>query len=133
MTDNEIIKAFDILDKFEFFGGQRAGRELWSNKPSDIQDEDIEGFLRDLDFLRQFINRQKAEIEDLREIVYMDRSEAIKKMKAEAVKEFAEKLKEEICCRHYNLTKYNDLIAALNAIDNLVKEFTEGVNNNDKG
>ena len=65
MTDNEIIKAFDILEKFAFFQGQRAGRELWNNKPRDIQDKDIGGFLRDLDFLRCFINRQKAEIERL--------------------------------------------------------------------
>ena len=64
-TDEEVIKAFDILDKFEFFGGQRAGRELWFNKPTDIQNKDIGGFLRDLDFLKQFINRQKAEIERL--------------------------------------------------------------------
>ena len=41
MSDNEIIKAFDILDQFEFFGGQRAGRELWHNKPTDIQNKDI--------------------------------------------------------------------------------------------
>ena len=65
MTDNEIIKAFDILDKFEFFGGQRAGRELWFNKPADIQEKDIGGFLRDIDFLKQFINRQKAKIKAL--------------------------------------------------------------------
>ncbi len=66
-TDEQIQKAFDILDKFEFFGGQRAGRERWFNKPTDIQNKDIGGFLRDLDFLKQFINRQEAEIERLRE------------------------------------------------------------------
>ena len=61
-TDEEVIKAFDILNKFEFFGGQREGRELWFNKPTDIQNKDIGAFLRDLDFLRQFINRQKEEV-----------------------------------------------------------------------
>ena len=65
MKDNDIIKAFDILDKFEFFGGQRAGRLLWFNKPADIQEKDIGGFNRDIDFLKAFINRQKAEIERL--------------------------------------------------------------------
>ena len=64
-TDNEVIKAFDILDKFEFFGGQRAGRELWFNKPTDIQNKDIGGFLRDLDFLKQFINSQKEKYDHL--------------------------------------------------------------------
>ena len=37
------------------------------------------------------INRQKAEIEDLREIVFTDRSEAIQNLKAEVVKEFADR------------------------------------------
>ncbi|MBQ2747820.1 MAG: hypothetical protein IJF28_05050 [Firmicutes bacterium] len=65
MNDNDIIKAFDVLDKFEFFGGQRAGRLLWFNKPADIQEKDIGGFNRDIDFLKAFINRQRAEIERL--------------------------------------------------------------------
>ena len=63
MTDTDIIKAFDILDKFEFFGGQRAGRLLWYNKPQDVQNKDIGKFLRDVDFLKCFINHQKDEIE----------------------------------------------------------------------
>ena len=37
----ELEKAFDMLDKLSFFGGQRAGRELWNNKPREVQDEDI--------------------------------------------------------------------------------------------
>lgn len=65
MTDNEIIKALDILNKMEFFGGQRAGRELWFDKPTDIQNKDIGDFLRDIDFLKNFINRQNAEINQL--------------------------------------------------------------------
>lgn len=65
MTDNEIIKAWDILAKLDFFGGQRAGRELWNEKPVDIQNEDIENFKKDIAFLKEFINRQKAEIERL--------------------------------------------------------------------
>ena len=65
MTDNEIIKAWDILAKFDFFGGQRAGRELWNKKPVDVQNEDIENFSKDVAFLKDFINRQNAEIEKL--------------------------------------------------------------------
>ena len=94
MTDQEIIKAFDILDKFEFFGGQRASRELWFNKPIDVQNKDIGGFLRDLDFLKQFINRQQAEIERLKATLdCYEETSGNKKAKAEAVKEFAEALK----------------------------------------
>lgn len=82
MNDNDIIKAFDILDKFEFFGGQRAGRELWFNKPADIQEKDIGGFNRDIDFLKAFINRQKAEIERLREYykLYFERKKEIEEL-----------------------------------------------------
>ena len=61
MTDNEIIKANDILSKFDLFGGQRAGRELWFDKPVDAQNEDIENFSKDVAFLKDFINRQQAE------------------------------------------------------------------------
>lgn len=77
MTDNEIIKAFDILEKMEFFGGQRAGREAWFNKPIDIQNQDIRGFLRDIDFLKAFINRQQAEIERLHDEVSKTRRKAL--------------------------------------------------------
>ena len=34
-------QAIDILEKFDFFQGQRAGRELWNDKPKDVQDKDI--------------------------------------------------------------------------------------------
>lgn len=30
-----IDRAIEILDKWEFFYGQRAGRELWADKPVD--------------------------------------------------------------------------------------------------
>ena len=62
MKDNDVIKALDILERFDFFGGQRAGRELWSEKPVDIQNEDIKRFSEDIAFLKGFINCQKAEI-----------------------------------------------------------------------
>ena len=138
-TDEEIIKAFDILNKFEFFGGQRAGRELWFNKPTDIQNKDIGDFLRDLDFLKQFISRQNAEISALTSAVdnstqeflklhdkYQDQRaevafwmDAAANAKKEAVKEFAEKLKKEcLFDRGYEILQDG-------TIDHLVKEFTE--------
>ena len=68
-TDEEVIKALDVLNKLDFFGGQRAGRELWSEKPVDVQNEDIENFSRDIAFLKDFITRQKAEIESLKGLI----------------------------------------------------------------
>lgn len=99
MTDNEIIKANDILDKLDFFDGQRAGRELWFEKPFDVQNEDIEDFSKDIAFLKDFINRQKAEIERLekaikvQDIMIEQQDYKLKTAKSEARKEFAERLK----------------------------------------
>lgn len=123
MKDSEIVKAFDVLEKMEFFGGQRAGRELWFNKPIDIQNKDIGKFLRDIDFLKTFINSQQAEIERLTE--YNENlqtantalSNEILEAKLEAAREFAERLKE---------TKFkhdNDYIIYAENIDVLVKEM----------
>ena len=53
----ELEKAIEILDKLSFFGGQRAGRELWNNKPRKVQDEDIARFSRDIEYLRDFIRK----------------------------------------------------------------------------
>ena len=48
-------QAMDILDKWEFFLGQRAGRELWGDKPKEVQDEDIADFCRDIEIVRKSI------------------------------------------------------------------------------
>lgn len=56
----ELEKAIEILDKLSFFGGQRAGRELWNDKPREVQDEDIANFNRDVEWLRDFICRMDA-------------------------------------------------------------------------
>ena len=71
------------------------------------------------------IKRQKAELEDLRKIVYMDRTEAIKKLKAEAIKEFAERLKQTVYT-HSTITGYQYHVVDVSEIDNLVKEMIEG-------
>ena len=53
----ELRKSIEILDKLSFFGGQRAGRELWNDKPREVQDEDIANFNRDIEYLRDFIRK----------------------------------------------------------------------------
>ena len=72
------------------------------------------------------INRHKAEIEELKEKLTLDfekmESEYDGKIKAEAYKEFAEKLKEKSfkTIRNYGLTK--DVVEVCD-IDNLLKEM----------
>lgn len=50
---NEVL---DILSKWEFFYGQRAGRELWADKPKEVQDKDIADFNRDIQIVRTAID-----------------------------------------------------------------------------
>ena len=54
-----IDRAIEILDKWEFFYGQRAGRELWADKPTEVQDEDIANFCRDLGLVREALERTR--------------------------------------------------------------------------
>ena len=57
-------KVFDILDKWEFFFGQRAGRELWGDKPKAVQDQDIADFNRDMKIVRSAlrpVSREQVE------------------------------------------------------------------------
>ena len=107
MNDKDIIKAFDILEKFDFFYGQRAGRELWNKKPVDVQDKDIKTFSNNVALLKDFIKRQQAEIERLgsKKIVIYECARASGKtdrivralqdyesVRAEAIKEFWNRL-----------------------------------------
>ena len=49
MTREEAI--IDILEKWSFFFGQRAGRELWGDKPKAVQDQDIIDFNREMEIV----------------------------------------------------------------------------------
>lgn len=56
MKDKEKqTKVFDILDKIEFFQGQRAGRELWNDKSKEVQDKDIADFIKDINYIRSYL------------------------------------------------------------------------------
>ena len=62
MTREEAI--IDILEKWGFFFGQRAGRELWGDKPKSVQDQDIADFNRDMEIVRAAlrpVNREQVE------------------------------------------------------------------------
>ena len=122
MTNNDIIKAFDILNKMEFFGGQRAGRELWFNKPRDIQDKDIGEFLRDIDYLKDFIKCQKTEIERLGKL-NKRLSEFIEEVREATIKEFTTRANDKISyIPQHHFFAGNVLFV----IDEVKKEMTEG-------
>lgn len=56
MKDKETQNnVFDILDKMEFFQGQIAGRELWNDKPKEVQDKDIADFIKDINYIRSYL------------------------------------------------------------------------------
>lgn len=65
-------EVLDILDKWEFFYGQRSGRELWNDKPIDVQNEGIENFNRDIQKIRDYVLAYDVEavVKELEE--YMD-------------------------------------------------------------
>lgn len=143
MKDNEITKANDILEKFDFFN-QRAGYELWNDKPKDVQDKDIEDKANDIKFLKDFINRQQAEIERYRKnlntnfVLIGSRGSGkstlerkaiefrVDEIRKQAIKEYAERLKEKVFIQENpfeaNEHKFVKLIAA-EEIDNIVKEM----------
>lgn len=51
----------EILDKLQFFCGQRAGRELWADKPTDVQDADLESYNENIEAIRDYIQQLEAE------------------------------------------------------------------------
>ena len=99
MTDEQIIKALECCINAETWGdceemgcpaSTKHGCSFYLRTDDDRENTIYIEILKDA---LDLINRQKAEIEELREIVFTDRSEAIKKLKSEAIKEFAERLK----------------------------------------
>lgn len=57
----------DLLEKMDFFQGQRAGRELWNDKPFEVQEQDIANFSRDISLIKEYINSQEQRIKELTE------------------------------------------------------------------
>lgn len=60
-------QAIDILEKFDFFQGQRAGRELWNDKPFDVQEQDIAKFSQDVASLKNYIKELTEENKKLKD------------------------------------------------------------------
>lgn len=66
-TPDEIKKGLEALDKMQFFMGQRAGRELWMDKPHDVQEKDLESFNHDVETVRGLVQHLKRERDALLE------------------------------------------------------------------
>ena len=97
MKDKEKqTKVFDILDKMEFFQGQRAGRELWNDKPKEVQDKDIADFIKDINYIRSY----------LQDSVVFSKEELKEKYVPKSFYELAKKVHEEKVEKLENLINY---------------------------
>ncbi len=118
MTDNEIIKALEewikaLKDDYK--------RLQLLDAPMDCFEESHTDNIRVLSNALDLINRQKANAEGLTNAVKF-LNEKVLSAKAEAVKEFSERLKEKL---HLNGVVMGSNCAIVNdvEIDNLVKEM----------
>ena len=81
----------DILDKMDFFQGQRAGRELWNDKPFEVQEQDIANFSRDIYSIKEYINSQEQRIKELQNCVeYLSSADELVTAKDNRIKELTE-------------------------------------------
>ena len=131
MTDNEIISIDEAIRHcYEtYFERDDLCRECRE------EHKQLAKWLEELKESRNTINRQAAEIENLKIEIermenqntlllkkkYKDINTAIKIIKSEAIKEFAERLKEKL---QWDVEFYNKIVFE-DDIDKLVKEMTE--------
>lgn len=116
-------KVFDILNKFEFFQGQRAGRELWNDKPKEVQDKDISDFIKDINYIRSYLQDSiilsRKEYEKLKYTWITDR-DAYKK----GCKETAEKIFKMLISKlESNQFLSGERIIMEVDVENLAKQF----------
>lgn len=116
-------KVFDILNKFEFFQGQRAGRELWNDKPKEVQDKDISDFIKDINYIRSYLQDSiilsRKEYEKLK-YTWITDSDAYKK----GCKETAEKIFKMLISKlESNQFLSGERIIMEVDVENLAKQF----------
>ena len=135
MTDNEIIKAVGCCigntkcDECPMFRTQNCMNKVFGYALDLInrQKEKIKEFDEKLVIRRGLIDYQKAEIEQWKEEANKYQNlwciavDDIEKVKSEAIKEFAERLKSKL---QWDVEFDNKLVFESD-IDNLVKEMTE--------
>ena len=122
LMDEEIIKALECWGKE--YSCERCILNTWLNKKRDCVGTILGGAL-------DLINRQKAEIESLkhRKTELQIRNQELQHEKSEAIKEFAERLKDEMRleddCQYDCMNCLYECKGYVLIIDNLVKEMTE--------
>ena len=121
MTDKQIIQALNTATNVD---GLQICCIDYENNPKNVIYLSIKSDILDL------INRQQAEIEELKKVVIDDyASEYDSKIRAEAIKEFAERLKTEFSQyqREYRNVLNDEgacaMIIAKKGVDNLIKEM----------
>lgn len=138
MTDNEIIKAVGCCigntkcDECPMFRTQNCMNKVFGYALDLInrQKEKIKEFDEKLVIRRGLIDYQKAEIEQWKEEANKYQNlwciavDDIEKVKSEAIKEFAERLKEN-CYTYSDICGYQSTVVDVNHINNLVKEMAE--------
>ena len=98
MTEQERI--LDILNKFEFFQGQRAGRELWNNKPKEVQDKDMSDFIKDINYIRSYL--QDSVVLSKEEYERITKELVTEQRATEIAKEYFEKMRKETAEKDFN-------------------------------
>lgn len=143
VSASEIMKALDICDKLGFFGGTRAGRELWVTKPMDVQNTDIMTFNEDISFIKDIINRMSEEVDRtsnklcFKVVMGDEKMEQIKneclerveyninEIKARAIEEFAEKVKKYAFQSTDWSHGIHPMVVEVDDIDELVADATD--------
>ena len=123
MTDNEIIKALE-----------GCGRKHNEENDTYCEECQFKSYLSCVAFLCDrtidLINRKDAEIKRLTNSLstfkscYESLTDMYENAKSEAIKEFAEQLKEN-CYTYSDICGYQSTVVDVNQIDILVKEMTE--------
>ena len=114
MTDEQIIKALDMCSNWE---NDKTCEEC----PANVFDFSCAN--RTSKFALSLIDRQKAEIERYRGVIKILEND-VANAKCEAIKEFAERLK-ETASSYSDICGYGSTIIDVSSIDDLVKEMTE--------
>lgn len=126
MTDNEITREITFSEELPNF--KEGIKEVFDNysNPDGGEDPLYISVLRDsyriVRKAEEEINRQQAEIERLQKLLDDKCDRCIARDKSEAVKEFAERLKEKSFQSFGNYGITRDVVEVCN-IDNLVKEM----------
>ena len=63
-------QAIDIVNKFEFFQGQRAGRELWNSQEYSVQEVDLVVFRQDCYDLLEYLKSTESSGNNSKELKF---------------------------------------------------------------